>query len=130
MAKARIELRRAETYSARGRTFKKGSPVVIDSDGDIAYFKAQPEFTVTILKPVEAPKPVKASAPPPPPPPEDAAPAPVTAEQLSGMSKSALQKLGAGVFALDLGDELKKPAMIAAILEAQSADGDDDDSDD
>jgi hypothetical protein len=125
MAKARIELRKSETYTARGRTFKRGQPAVIDNDSDIAYFQAQPEFTVTFLRPVEPPKPPKA-APPPAAEPEDDDESPLTEQELSGMSKSALVKLAAERFALDLSDgEPKKSAMIEAILKAQAEDSQD-----
>jgi hypothetical protein len=124
MARARIELVKAESYSARGRVFHKGHPVIVDSDSDISYFKSQPEFTVTMLK---APAPV---APPPPPvvdededEDEDEADKPVVLEQkdLESMSKADLSKLGADRFALDLDTNvMKKPAMVEAILKAQS----------
>lgn len=49
MAKARVELKGASTFSSRGRKFKKGFPQVLTNPSDIQYYKGQPDFDVQIL---------------------------------------------------------------------------------
>ena len=131
MAKARVELVGSLTYDARGRNFTKGQSVIIDSDGDIAYYKAQPEFTVTMLKevaPAAAKPAAKAEATEPPEPP----PSKWTADELNKRTKTDLINLAAGEpFNLALNNEMKKPDMVEAMMAAiDGDDGDDDEGDD
>ena len=62
MARARITLREARSYTKGGKTFKRGEPQIVTSASEIAYFKATTGFAVTMLddqppkqKAVEAP---------------------------------------------------------------------------
>lgn len=72
MAKARVELLKAASHTARGRTFRKGQPQIITSPADILYYQQQSEFSVVHLE-EDAPKaPVKVKA---------VAPAPVEEEE-------------------------------------------------
>ena len=120
MAKARITLTKALTHDGRGRHFSKGAPQVIDNDADIAYYKAQPEFSVTLLKDAPAkaglkPLPPKPEAPPA----DDNLPADeaVTAELLNKMTKTELINFASGEpYNLALDNEMKKADMIADIL--------------
>jgi len=117
MAKARVTLTKALTHDGRGRKFVKGQPQVIDSEADIAYYKAQSEFTVTFLKDVKRP-----AKPAPEPEPEvdedDEVDEPVTAESLGKMTKTELINFAAGEpYNLALDNEMKKAEMIAAILD-------------
>jgi len=144
MAKARVNLEKCLTYEVRGRTFVKGQPQIIDNDADIQYFKAQPEFTVTMLREVAKPAPKVAPKPVPAPvvdedgeeelyeeeEPEEEYEAEVpgeiqhTAESLSTMTKLELVTLGQGSrFNLALDGSMKKSELIEAILAQQSLEG-------
>lgn len=138
MAKARVCLEKALSHECRGRVFVKGLPQVIDNDADIAYYKAQNEFTVTMLKelaPKPAPKPVPVPvieddeeleeveeeeyAEPEPP-----AVTKFTAESLATMTKNELVILGQGPrFNLALDGQMKKQDLVEAILAQQSLEG-------
>jgi len=59
MARARVELRGALTHTRGHRTFTKGAPQVLTDDAELAYYKAQSQFSVTML---EEPKPAPAAA--------------------------------------------------------------------
>lgn len=66
MAKARVELLKSATHTARGRTFRKGQVQILTNSADILYYQQQPEFSVIVLeedKPA-APTKVKAVAAP------------------------------------------------------------------
>lgn len=141
--KARVELRGCLTHSARGRTCKRGQPFYTTNAADIAYYKAQGEYSVTMLAAPPAPKAKAAKPKPPPPPPpddddddddeedgeegeepegEDEEPASHTKSDLERMNKEALAELAETSFSLDLDpDKLSKPKMVAAILKAQIA---------
>ena len=118
-AKARVTLTKALTHDGRGRKFVKGQPQIIDNESDIAYYKAQSEFTVTLLKEV-AKKPAKAT---PEPEPENDGEGededePITAESLGKMTKTELINFAATEpYNLALDNEMKKAEMIAAILD-------------
>ena len=59
MARAKVELMGALTHSGRGRSFERGKPQILTGASEIAYYKAQSEFSVTILAepvPVAPPK--------------------------------------------------------------------------
>ena len=49
MARARVTLREARSYTKGGKTFKKGMPQIVTSASEIAYFKATTGFAVTLL---------------------------------------------------------------------------------
>lgn len=147
MAKARVNLEKALTYEVRGRTFQKGRPQIITSESDIAYFKNQPEFTVTMLKevaPKPPPTPVVVTPPPAPVVDEedgedeleeeveeevedDGTPGGLTrytAESLGAMTKLELVNLGQGPrFNLALEGSMKKAELVEAILAQQSLEG-------
>lgn len=55
MARARVTLREAISYTKRGRTFKRGVPQIVDKQNEIDYFKATSGFAVTLL-PEQPPK--------------------------------------------------------------------------
>jgi uncharacterized membrane protein YfbV (UPF0208 family) len=61
MARARIELRGALTHTRGQRSVTKGAPQVITDANEIAYYKAQTSFSVTILE--EPQRQVLAAAP-------------------------------------------------------------------
>lgn len=124
MAKARVELVRAESHEARGRVFKKRQPRVLTDDGDIAYYKLQPEFSVTMLK--EAVKKPKVPEPEPEAPEAPETPEEHTEESLGKLTKTQLINLAASEpFNLALDNEMRKADMIEAVLEAAEADDDD-----
>lgn len=123
MAKAKVELRGAVSYDGRGRKFIKGRAQIIDNDADIAYFKATPEFTVTLLrevKPKVVAKPAAMAEP------EVDPSAPVDEAGLSKLTKANLITLGHDRFSLDLDSEMKKADMVKHLLVAQAEDSDED----
>lgn len=72
--RAKVELLGCETHQARGRSFQRGKPQILTNPSDIAYYKAQSEFSVTLLSdgtPKPAAKPAKAAKRPAPPPEDD-----------------------------------------------------------
>jgi len=118
MAKAKVKLAKAASFSDRaGNQWKQGDIRVITDEGDIRYYQAQSEFTVTIMQAVK-PKPAPAASKP-----EDDDPPETTYSEaeLKKQSKTALVELAAEDFDLDLDGDLKKGEMIGAILEAQEA---------
>ena len=144
--RARIELRGCLTHTYRGRTVERGQPFYTTNPADIAYFKAQSEFAVTILadkKPARkpAPKPPKKETPPPATTSqedseegeseeggedgsdeesEDLSAASYTKSDLEKMNKADLAKLAEDDFKLKLDiNNLSKPKMVAAILKTQ-----------
>lgn len=117
MAKARVTLTKALAHDGRGRKFVKGQPQVIDSEADIAYYKAQSEFSVTILKDVAPKRPAKAAPEPEPEDDDEDEAEEITAESLGKMTKTALINLAAGEpYNLALDNEMKKAEMITAII--------------
>lgn len=50
MARARVVLSNAQSHVRGNRTFKKGVPEILTDEDEIAYYKAQSQFTVTMLK--------------------------------------------------------------------------------
>ncbi len=62
MARARVTLRDALSYTKGGKTFKRSEPKIVDKDSEIAYFKATSGFAVTMLS--EQPLKQKAVEPP------------------------------------------------------------------
>lgn len=122
MAKARVELTKAESHEGRGRTFKKKHAQVITKEADIAYYKAQPEFTVTMLKdpPIKPKAPAQESEES-----EETEPEVHTEESLGKLTKTQLINLGTSEpFNLAIENEMKKGEMIDAILIAQGEDED------
>ena len=72
--RAKVELLGCETHQARGRSFQRGKPQILTNPSDCAYYKAQSEFSVTLLSdgtPKPAAKPAKAAKRPAPPPEND-----------------------------------------------------------
>jgi hypothetical protein len=131
VARARVELSGALTFSAMGTVWKRGRPREITIPAEIAYYQRQSEFTVTFL-PETAPV-VRPPPPPPPPPspvaipvsepvPQSANDAPVFGEaELMQGKKHELQEIARDVFGIDLPPYMNKAAMVKAILEAQDS---------
>lgn len=119
MAKARVTLTKALTHDGRGRKFVKGQPQIIDSEADIAYYKAQSEFSVTILKDMAPKRPAKAAPEPEPSDDDDEDEVEeITAESLGKMTKTELINFAAcEPYNLALDNEMKKAEMITAILD-------------
>ncbi len=116
MAKAKIKLQGAASYSDRsGNHWKKGDQRIVTDEGDIQYYKNQPEFTVTMLqevKPAAAAKSAPESK-------TSSGPVVHTAADLKKLSKTALQEIGLDLDLDLVPDELKQKEMITAILDAQ-----------
>jgi hypothetical protein len=72
---AKVTLRKARSWKARGKLFKRGVPQVITKEEDINYFKGNEAFSVVELKKSSASPKRKAKAAPP-----DEPPAPDTEE--------------------------------------------------
>lgn len=134
MAKARIQLKGAMSHTARGRRVEKGKPFYTTNAADIAYYKAQGGFLVTMLE-EDKPKPAPKRKPAPPPEPEtepeggdegddeesdDLTNGSYTKSDLMAIKKADLATLAKDDFDLDLDpDNLNKSQMVAAILKAQ-----------
>lgn len=124
MASARVELVRAVSHSHGGHTFRKGESKVLTTPGDIAYYKAQPEFSVRDLK--DPPKPKTKAAPKP-------AAAPIKHDRVSleKLTKLVLISTASNPpFNLGLDNEMKKGDMIDAMLLQLEVDGEGDGDDD
>jgi hypothetical protein len=58
--RAKVELIGALTHEGRGRRFERNKPQILTKPSDIAYYKAQSEFSVTMLAVPAAAKPAPA----------------------------------------------------------------------
>jgi len=131
MARARVELRGCASHTGRGVRHEKGEPFYTTNAADIAYFKAQGVYSVSILE--DDPPAKRRPAPAPEPDPEpvdvedededegnDLSDPSYTKSDLVAMKKKELAKLAADDFDVDLDpDKLKKSQMVAAIMKAQ-----------
>lgn len=119
--RARVELRGSLTHTAGARKFKKGSPQILTNPSEIAYYRAQGGFSVTMMATEKA----KAKGKPVPPPEETGgAEDGHTQASLNAMTKAELAGLAADEFELMLDPEdMKKADMVDAILQAQAEAG-------
>lgn len=119
--RARVELRGALTHIGQGRKFKKGSPQILTNPAEIAYYKQQGGFSVTMM----AAEKTKAKATEPTKPADDGggdggAEASYTEQVLQGKTKAELSELAAETWELELDpDTMKKDDMVVAMLKAQ-----------
>ncbi len=115
--KARVELRGAMSHLAGGRKFLKGKPQILTNPSEIAYYKAQGGFSVTMMateKTKAKAKPVDTGDD------GDGDGDKHTEASLNSNTKAELQELAAEEFELELdSDDMKKADMVTAILEAQ-----------
>lgn len=125
MARARIVLRSCETFTPlSGETWRKGQARTIADPSQIAYYRGQSEFSVTIL---EDPKPKPKPEPPPDPTGggtdgggEGDGDEVLTEAALGRLTKAQLVDLAAERWGLALDeDEMKKDDLVSAILKAQ-----------
>lgn len=127
MARAKVELQMGVSHTWKGRKIQRGKPQIITNASDIAYYKVQPGFKVTMLE--EAEKPQKKAAPkletPKEPEPvadnektQPDAPKTYTAKQLKEFTKPELAAIADELEIFLKGTE-KKSEMIRAILKAQ-----------
>lgn len=129
MAKAKVQLRHCESFTGlSGIAWVKNQARTLTNEKQIAYYKGQPEFVVTML---QEPKPKRPAAPPAPTGNEGTGgddgggegtdnPPELTEAKLKRMSNAELVDLAAERFELALDeDEMKKADLVAAILEAQ-----------
>lgn len=146
--RARVELVGCLSHGSRGRTFERGRPQILTNPAEIAYYKSQAEYRVTMLQaPAEAAPAAKASkAKPKKQPPQESTgedgdgeddegddgdggegeesegEAVYTKTMLEQQNKAALAELAKADFELELNpDSMGKPKMIAAIMKAQLA---------
>lgn len=123
MAKARVQLRKCESFTGRGGVaWKKNQARTLTRQSEIDYYKLHPEFIVTILaEPKAAPKPKapadtgdegKGKT--------DGDPSKPSESKLGRMSKPELVDYAADTYGLALDeDEMPKDDMVKAILQAQ-----------
>jgi hypothetical protein len=120
MARAKVVLRGCQTFQASpskgGRKWKKGAPVVLTNENEIAYYKTQTEFTVTELgepkKKAAKPEPDEGGG-------EDGGASKHTKTSLMRMGKDDLMELAEDTFGLELEGDETKDDLAEAILEAQ-----------
>lgn len=121
MARAKVVLRKCQTFQAApskgGRKWKKGAPVTLTNENEIAYYKGQSEFVVTDLG-----EPKKKAAKEEPATDDggsgdDLSPG-HTKSSLMRLSKDDLMELAEETYALELEGDETKDALTEAILEA------------
>ena len=147
--KARIQLRGCASHTGRGRKAERGKPFYTTNAADIAYYRAQGVYSVSVLestedkpvvKPSVKPSARRAPAPAPTPAPEPEPDEPdegedegddegeddgavdgsYTKSDLMATKKADLAQLAQDDFDLDLDpDNMTKAQMVAAILKAQ-----------
>jgi hypothetical protein len=62
MARASVKLMRGSSYNGRGYRFGKSETKIISDDADIAYFKGNSRFRVTMMEGAPTPTPAKSKA--------------------------------------------------------------------
>jgi len=120
MARAKVVLRGCKTFQAApnkgGRKWKKGAPVILTDENEVAYYKTHSEFTVTDLgePKKQAAKPVAPEGGG-----DDGGTDKHTKTSLKKLGKDDLMTLAEETFGLELEGDETKDELADAILEAQ-----------
>ena len=111
MARAKITLTGCISYTTpRGRVWRRRETRIISDAAEIAYYRNNNEFVITIIPDAEPKAPPKS---------ED--PKAYAASTLGRMSKPELTTLAAARFNTELEAGMRKEDMVAEILKAQEA---------